>query len=183
MINRNIAPPVSAINRPSLWQYQKKQLANGIEIVYLHDPAQEVFKIDVSFAAGAYYQPRPVTASTMLNMLNEGTRRHSAEEIAETFDYHGAYVDYNCGMHKSEISLISLTKYASPTIRMLAELVEQRAQLLKGVLAHSLRQIQEPAHPGTFLGKPACLHVISVVGKMGELFCGILVHDLYSSNM
>lgn len=125
MINRNIAPPVSAINRPSLWQYQKKQLANGIEIVYLHDPAQEVFKIDVSFAAGAYYQPRPVTASTMLNMLNEGTRRHSAEEIAETFDYHGAYVDYNCGMHKSEISLISLTKYASPTIRMLAELVRE----------------------------------------------------------
>lgn len=125
MIDRTIAPALSAINRPSLWRHQKNQLANGIEMACLHDPSQETFKIDISFPAGAYYQPRPVTASTMLNMLNEGTRRHSAEEIAETFDYHGAYVDYNCGMHRSEISLISLTKYASPTIQMLAELIRE----------------------------------------------------------
>ena len=123
MINRNIPPSLSAITRPSLWPCQQKRLANGVDIVYLHDPAQEVFKIDLVFMAGAYYQPRPVIASTMLNMLNEGTRHHSAKEIAETFDYHGAYIDYNCGMHRSEISLISLAKYAAPTIRMLAELV------------------------------------------------------------
>ena len=125
MINRNIPPALSTINRPSLWQHQTTHLSNGIEVVCLHDPLQEVFKIDISFAAGAYYQPHPVVASTMLNMLNEGTRHHSAKEIAETFDYHGAYVDYNCGMHRSEISLISLSKYASPTIQMLAELVSE----------------------------------------------------------
>lgn len=124
MINRNIPPVLSAINRPSIWQHQRVMLPNGIEIVYLHDATQEVFKMDVVFPAGAYYQPQPVVASTMLNMLNEGTRHHSAEEIAELFDYHGAYVDYNCGMHKSEISLISLNKYARPTIQMLSEIIQ-----------------------------------------------------------
>lgn len=122
-MNRNIAPTITDISRPSLWKHQRTTLSNGIEIVYLHDPNQEVFKIDVVVPAGGYYQPQPVVASTMLNMLNEGTRRHSAEEIAELFDYHGAYLDYNCGVHKSEINMISLNKYAPETIRMMAEMV------------------------------------------------------------
>lgn len=121
-MNRNIEPPITEISRPSLWEHQRITLPNGIEVVYLHDPNQEVFKMDVVLPAGAYDQPRPVIASSMLNMLNEGTRQHTSTEIAELFDYHGAYVDFNCGMHKSELNLISLNKYASQTIRMLAEM-------------------------------------------------------------
>lgn len=121
-MNRNIEPSITEISRPSLWEHQRITLPNGIEIVYLHDPNQEVFKMDVVLSAGAYDQPRPVIASSMLNMLNEGTHQHTSAEIAELFDYHGAYVDFNCGMHKSELNLISLNKYASQTIRMLAEM-------------------------------------------------------------
>ena len=121
-MNRNIEPPITEISRPSLWGHQQIILPNGIEIVYLHDPCQEVFKMDVVLPAGIYNQPRPVIASSMINMLNEGTRQHSSAEIAELFDFHGAYVDFNCGMHKAELSLISLNKYASQTIRMLAEM-------------------------------------------------------------
>lgn len=121
-MNRNIEPSIAEISRPSLWEHQQITLPNGIEIVYLHDPNQEVFKMDVVLAAGIYNQSRPVIASSMINMLNEGTRQHSSAEIAELFDYHGAYVDFNCGIHKAELSLISLNKYASQTIRMLAEM-------------------------------------------------------------
>ena len=121
-MNRNIEPSIAEISRPSLWEHQQITLPNGIEIVYLHDPNQEVFKMDVILAAGIYNQSRPVIASSMINMLNEGTRQHSSAEIAELFDYHGAYVDFNCGIHKAELSLISLNKYASQTIRMLAEM-------------------------------------------------------------
>ena len=121
-MNRNIEPSITEISRPSLWGHQQITLPNGIEIVYLHDPNQEVFKMDVVLSAGIYNQSRPVIASSMINMLNEGTRQHTSAEIAELFDYHGAYVDFNCGMHKAELSLISLNKYASQTIRMLAEM-------------------------------------------------------------
>lgn len=121
-MNRNIEPSIAEISRPSLWEHQQITLPNGIEIVYLHDPNQEVFKMDVVLAAGIYNQSHPVIASSMINMLNEGTRQHSSAEIAELFDYHGAYVDFNCGIHKAELSLISLNKYASQTIRMLAEM-------------------------------------------------------------
>lgn len=125
MPNRNIPPLLSTLAVPTLLPYQKRLLNNGIELVYIHDPAQEVFKIDIVFEAGVYYQSQPLTASTALNMLNEGTRQHTAEQIADLFDYYGAYLDYNCGLNKSEINLISLSKYATETLGMLSEIITE----------------------------------------------------------
>lgn len=123
MIQRDIAPALTPLFEPNLLPYQRFTLDNGIEVVYIHDPSQEVFKIDVVFEAGIYYQTQPLVASTAINMLNEGTSQHTAEEIADLFDFYGAYTDFNCGLNKSELSLISLTKYAPQTIGMLAELL------------------------------------------------------------
>lgn len=122
-LNRSIAPAIAPLSVPALLPYSRTSLPNGIEVVYIHDPAQEVFKIDVQFEAGIYYQPQPLLSSTTVNMLNEGTSRHDAEAIAEIFDYYGAYVDYNCGLNKVELSLISLNKYAPETIAILAEMI------------------------------------------------------------
>ena len=44
-MNRNIEPSITEISRPSQWGHQQITLPNGIEIVYLHDPNQEVFKM------------------------------------------------------------------------------------------------------------------------------------------
>lgn len=83
------------------------------------------FKIDVVFEAGIYYQSQPLVASTTVNMLNEGTLHHSAEAIADQFDYYGAYVDFSCGLNKTEVSLLSLNKYATETLTMLAEIITE----------------------------------------------------------
>lgn len=125
MLNRNIAPLLAPLSIPSLLPHQTLKLDNGIEVVYINDSSQDVFKIDVIFEAGIYYQPKPLIASTTLNMLNEGTHLHNAEAIADLFDYYGAYIDFNCGFNKSEISLISLNKYTQETIAMLAEMLTE----------------------------------------------------------
>ena len=123
MTQRDSAPALAPLTAPALLPYKRFSLPNGIDIVYIHDPAQEVFKIDAVFEAGIYYQPKPLIASTAINMLNGGTARHTAEEIADLFDYYGAYIDFNCGLNKSELSLISLTKYAEPVLVQLAEMI------------------------------------------------------------
>ena len=123
MTQRDSAPALAPLTAPALLPYKRFSLPNGIDIVYIHDPAQEVFKIDAVFEAGIYYQPKPLIASTAINMLNGGTARHTAEEIADLFDYYGAYIDFNCGLNKSELSLISLTKYAEPVLIQLAEMI------------------------------------------------------------
>ena len=125
MPNRNIAPPLTPLSVPALLPYQKIMLDNGIEVIYIHDPAQNVFKTDIVFEAGIYYQSQPLIASTAIHMLNEGTRKHHAEAIADLFDYYGAYVDFSCGLNKAEASLISLNKYACETLSMLAEILTE----------------------------------------------------------
>ena len=52
MLDRNTPPTLADINRPSLWPVQRHTLPNGIEVVYLHDPHQDVFKVDVVLPAG-----------------------------------------------------------------------------------------------------------------------------------
>lgn len=123
MVNRHIAPALAPLSVPTLLTHQKMVLENGIEVIYIHDPVQNVFKMDVVFEAGIYYQSQPLIASTAINMLNEGTRQYPAEAIADLFDYYGAYIDLNCGLNKSELSLISLDKYAKETITMMAEMI------------------------------------------------------------
>lgn len=125
MPDRTKAPRIAPLFNPSILPYRRKLLPNQVEIVYIHDPAQEAFKMDVTFEAGAYYQKHPLAALTAITMLNEGTRHHSAAEIAENFDYYGAYVDFNGGLNRSEINLISLCKYAKETISMIAEMAKE----------------------------------------------------------
>lgn len=125
MPDRTISPATSPLSVPDILPHNRQELPNGTEIIYIHDENQEVFKMDVIFEAGGYYQSQPLIAPTAINMLNEGTRFHNAEEIAETFDYYGAYADFNCGMHKAEVNLISLNKYAAETITMLSEMTHE----------------------------------------------------------
>lgn len=125
MLKRESAPDLAPLSVPAFLPHRRIALENGIEVVYIHDPAQEVFKIDITFEAGVYYQAQPLVASTAVNMLNEGTDQHTAETIADLFDYYGAYVDFNCGLNKSEFSMIALNKYAVPTIGMMAEMMAE----------------------------------------------------------
>lgn len=125
MPNRTIAPDIAPLIAPELLPYHRFFIDNGIEVVYIHDPAQEVFKTDITFEAGIYYQPQPLIASTAISMLSEGTTHHSAEEIADLFDYYGAYIDLSCGLNRSEFNLFSLNKYAEPTIAMMAEMAAE----------------------------------------------------------
>lgn len=125
MLNRTQAPALYTLLLPDLIPYSHTLLSNGVNVYVLNDPTQEVFRLDISFEAGAYYQPQPLVASTTISMLNEGTPRYSSAELAETFDYYGAYTDFNNGLHKAEASLFSLTKYAPQTIDLIGEMILQ----------------------------------------------------------
>lgn len=122
-MDRNITPSLSPLSLPLLTDYTYEKTANGCEIYCMHDPYQEVFRLDITFEAGAYYQPLPLIASSTLNMLNEGTQNSNSAQIAERIDYYGACLDFCCGMHRAEVNLFSLCRYAEPTIDLLTEIL------------------------------------------------------------
>ncbi|WP_251623588.1 M16 family metallopeptidase [Odoribacter lunatus] len=125
MLNRSQAPTLSPLSAPKSIPFEHSLFSNGVNLYILNDPSQEVFRLDISFEAGAYYQPQPLIASTVINMLNEGTVGHTSAELAEIFDYYGAYIDFSNGLHKAEANLLGLNRYADPTIELIGEMISQ----------------------------------------------------------
>lgn len=123
MIDRNIAPKIFPLSRPVIMKHKTEILPNGVEVVILNDPTQEVFKMDILFKAGAIFQPQRLIATTAINMLGEGTSIHTSEQISELFDYYGAYIGEHVSMVNSELCLIGLCKYAEPVVNLTAELI------------------------------------------------------------
>lgn len=62
MPDRNLIPNIVPLSEPVLLPYQCFKLNNGIEVIYIQDPSQNVFKMDVIFEAGVYYQSQPLLA-------------------------------------------------------------------------------------------------------------------------
>jgi predicted Zn-dependent peptidase len=120
---RDTPPPLVPLAPPALLPYRQVTLSNGLPVVYLHDPCQEVLRLDVVLPHGTYYQPRPVVASATVNLLNGGTRSLPAAAIAGIFDFHGASVDLNCGVHRSEITLLALHGHAARMVEVLASML------------------------------------------------------------
>lgn len=160
---RQQPPPLHPLTHPVLLEHRQWVLENGLEVFYLQDPDQEVLKIDIVLPIGAYDQPRRVMANTLVNMLNEGTSRHTSAEIAEFFDFHGSYIDFSCGLHHAEINLIALKKYAGETLRMLAEMISDSIfpeKELKTYLRNKKQQMLVNLEKTSFLARSEFLRVL-----------------------
>ena len=123
-INRTIAPPLEAIAKPDLQQAEKFILKNGIPVYSLRAGTQEVCKIDFVFEAGIWQQTKPLLAALTNAMLQEGTASYSAVQLAETFDFYGAYLQLTADYHYATISVITLEKHLEKLLPIVEELIK-----------------------------------------------------------
>ena len=126
IIDRNIQPPIRPTRKPDLVTPQKIFLDNGIPVFLLHAGIQDVCRIDFTFNAGAWQQHVPLQSAMTNAMLQEGCGSYSARQIAEIFDFHGAYLQLSADQHFGIISLVSLTKHL-PRLMPLMECLVKKA--------------------------------------------------------
>ena len=91
-LDRTTTPPVGTFPPLSLPAPGIHALSNGIEIIACNRGDEDVCRIDLMFEGGYYTEQKPGTAALTLLMLKEGAAGKSSEEIAESFDYHGAWL-------------------------------------------------------------------------------------------
>lgn len=96
---------------------------NGVKIYTLHSNDFEVVRFTFVFRAGTSMQHKPFTASATLNMLSEGSRSMTAQQIAETLDFYGTYFDLNIDRDYVYISLALLTKFCDNMFPVLREII------------------------------------------------------------
>lgn len=114
-------PPLiipSQITVPAAKQYTAQ---NGTPIYAINCPEYEVVRISFVFHAGTITQRHPFAASATANMLAEGTKLYSSQQIAEKLDYYGSYFDINIDRDYAYITFCCLSKFFEAT----AEVIEQ----------------------------------------------------------
>ena len=124
-MNRSIAPEYNPVQKLNLVSPHTIKLDNGIPMYYFNAGSQDVLRIEVLLKAGSRYQSAPLIAHIVNNMLNEGTKSHSAAQIAETFEYYGAYLHTECDLDNASVVLYLQNKHLETLLPLMLELLTE----------------------------------------------------------
>lgn len=123
-IYRKTPPQFQTVDSIEILPSQKILLTNQVPVHYINGGSQEVVKIEFVFSAGVWQQNKAIMASLTNTMLNEGTSNLTAAEIAEKFDFMGAYIGFGTAKHDASVSLYTLKKHLSETLEITADLIK-----------------------------------------------------------
>lgn len=104
---------------------RKEVLDNGCPLYILNGGTQDVLKLDVMVDAGSVFSNQRLVAPFAGLMLHEGTVTKTAHQIAESFDFYGAYFQPTTEKDKSFVGLISLNKYIEQTLPLYSEVLTE----------------------------------------------------------
>lgn len=123
-LNRKQQPEFKNIENINIPVPEKINLDNGIKTYIINAGTQEIIKIDIIFNAGSWYQEKPLIATIVNEMLIEGTKSLTSQQIAEKLDYYGAFIHPNPTKDFGNITLYTLKKYLPETIKILDDIIK-----------------------------------------------------------
>jgi len=144
MLNRSIAPAFSKSFSFDLPKAEIVKLPGAIDFVFLPGLQQEVFKLEVVFNAGKWYEPKSGIAHFTSILLDKGTSSKTSKEIAEVLDYYGAQIEISSGYDFVSVSLYGLKKFVREILPVFIELLsdpvfsEDELELQKKIFLQNL---------------------------------------------
>jgi len=82
MLNRTIAPDFIQVNEINFIKPKAQQLDNGIKVFTVNAGQQELVRIEFIFQNVNYDQNKPLQAVSVNSLINNGTKKLSAKQIA-----------------------------------------------------------------------------------------------------
>jgi predicted Zn-dependent peptidase len=149
MLNRSIPPAFQTLQKVHLPQVQTQSLSNGYQLHWLNAGEQPVIRIELIFKAGNWHETGKGTSYFTVKMLNEGTSKRSARQINEFVDQYGAFIEFNHGQDRANITLYTVIKHLPKLLPLLEEIVldsvfpERELENLKKITAQNLKVNQE----------------------------------------
>jgi predicted Zn-dependent peptidase len=125
MIDRKTPPIANAPKNVAIPQAECHILTNGVKVYVVNKGEVEVCRIDLLFDAGVKFQTKHLVANGTLNLMPEGTKNFSASQIADHLDFHGSYINRATYNDFSRLTVYSLNRYFSETLKMVEEVVKQ----------------------------------------------------------
>ncbi len=126
-LDRTIPPHFKTVDKIEMIHATEQHLKNKIPVYAVNAGSQELIRIEFIFSAGMYQQDLPLQAATTNAMLEEGTSKMSASEIADAIDYYGAFLGINVEQDHASVVLYTLNKHLKATIPVVEQIIKDAA--------------------------------------------------------
>jgi predicted Zn-dependent peptidase len=141
-LDRKLAPAFKIIDKIELIQASEKRLQNNIPVYAINAGTQDLIKIEFLFSAGMYQQDLPLQAATVNTMLEEGTSKLSAAQIADAVDYYGAFLETSVSQDQASVVLYTLNKHLKVTLPIIEQVIKDATFPLAELETHLINKKQ-----------------------------------------
>lgn len=125
MLNRTIAPAFRQVSDINFIQPSSKPLHNGIPVFILNAGEQELVRIEFIFENGNWDKNKPLQAVAVNGLINSGTSKLTAKQIADGVDYYGAFLQTEYSADFTTITLYTLTKHLALVLPILYSVLNE----------------------------------------------------------
>jgi zinc protease len=152
-VDRSKLPAVTGGKDLDFPEVERAKLSNGIEVVFARRATVPTVQFSMSFDAGIAADPRakPGVANLTMALLDEGTEKRSAIEIAEEAERLGASIGMGNDTDSSRVGLSALTTNLAPSIELWADVIRNpvfrpaEIERLRGItLARIQQELDQP---------------------------------------
>jgi predicted Zn-dependent peptidase len=122
-LNRTQHPAFNKIEHINFPKVEKITLDNNVPLYILNGGSQPILKLDVMVNAGSIYSTKKLIAPATGLMLHEGSKNKTGHEIAEIFDFYGAYFQPSVEKDVAFCGLVTLNKHLDKTLPLFNEVL------------------------------------------------------------
>ncbi|GGH02413.1 M16 family metallopeptidase [Pedobacter zeae] len=111
MLNRQQPPDFKQVSTINFIQPEKKVLDNGVPVFTIYSGEQDLVRIEFIFENVNWKLEKPLQAIAVNSLINNGTIKLTAKEIAEQIDFYGAFFQTEYVQDQSLVTLYTLNKH------------------------------------------------------------------------
>lgn len=163
MLNRTLVPDSMQVNDIKFIAPQKQQLNNGIPVYTINAGKQDLVRIEFIFGNVNFDVNKPLQAIAVNHLINNGTAKLSAKDIADQVDYYGAFLQTEYGADQSSIKLYTLNKHLPAVLPILKSIMDESIfpqQELDIFIQNQKQSLQVSLEKNDFLARKNFAHAI-----------------------
>ncbi len=163
MLNRSLSPAFQQVNDINFIAPENKQLSNGIEVYTFNAGEKELVRVEFIFDNVNWDGSKPLQAVTVNSLINNGTPKLSAKEIAEQIDYYGAFLQTEYGADHITITLYSLVKHLASVLPIVKAILSESdfpQQELDIFIQNQKQKLQVNLQKNDFLARKTFAHAV-----------------------
>ena len=123
LLDRKTPPIFQEIDTIHVIQAKEVLLKNELLLGYINAGTEKVLKLELIFDTGIITASSPAVAHATAYLLDKGTSKLSANELATQFDTLGAYIGTEVGYEKTTLAVYAISRNVHEVIKLLLEVM------------------------------------------------------------